>query len=61
MEVARYLRCYVRFCAKIAEARTGAQVFVGHILDANFPRESFDVITCAGGNVLEHLYRAGAT
>jgi SAM-dependent methyltransferase len=41
-------------CAKVAEAKTGAQVFVGHILDANFPRESFDVITCF--DVLEHLY-----
>jgi SAM-dependent methyltransferase len=41
-------------CAKIAEAKTGAQVFVGHILDATFPRESFDVITCF--DVLEHLY-----
>jgi len=40
--------------AKIAEAKTGAQVFVGHILDATFPRESFDVITCF--DVLEHLY-----
>ena len=41
-------------CAKAAEAKTGAQVFVGHILDATFPRESFDVITCF--DVLEHLY-----
>lgn len=41
-------------CAKIAEAKTGAQVFVGHILDATFPRESFDAITCF--DVLEHLY-----
>lgn len=41
-------------CAKIAEAKTGAQVFVGNILDASFPRESFDVITCF--DVLEHLY-----
>jgi SAM-dependent methyltransferase len=40
--------------AKIAEARSGAQVFVGHILDAPFRPESFDVITCF--DVLEHLY-----
>jgi SAM-dependent methyltransferase len=41
-------------CAKAAEARCGAQVFVGDILDAPFPRESFDVITCF--DVLEHVY-----
>jgi SAM-dependent methyltransferase len=41
-------------CAKIAEARSGARVFVGHILDAPFHSESFDVITCF--DVLEHLY-----
>jgi 2-polyprenyl-3-methyl-5-hydroxy-6-metoxy-1,4-benzoquinol methylase len=41
-------------CAKIAEARSGAQVFVGDILEAPFRRESFDVITCF--DVLEHLY-----
>jgi SAM-dependent methyltransferase len=41
-------------CAKIAEARSGAQVFVGHILDAPFRPESLDVITCF--DVLEHLY-----
>ncbi len=40
--------------ARTAEARSGAQVFVGNILDAPFPRESFDVITCF--DVLEHLY-----
>jgi SAM-dependent methyltransferase len=40
--------------AKTAESRSGAQVFVGDILDAPFPRESFDVITCF--DVLEHLY-----
>ena len=40
--------------AKTAEERTQAQVFVGDILDARFPRESFDVITCF--DVLEHLY-----
>ena len=41
-------------CAKTAEARSGAHVFVGNILDAQFPPESFDVITCF--DVLEHLY-----
>lgn len=40
--------------AKRAEARTGARVFVGDIVDAPFPQESFDVITCF--DVLEHLY-----
>lgn len=40
--------------AKLAEARTGAQVFVGDIMDANFLPESFDVITCF--DVLEHVY-----
>lgn len=41
-------------CGKTAEAKTGAQVFIGDILDAPFPPESFDVITCF--DVLEHLY-----
>jgi SAM-dependent methyltransferase len=40
--------------AKIAEAKSGAKVFVGDILEAPFRRESFDVITCF--DVLEHLY-----
>jgi SAM-dependent methyltransferase len=40
--------------ARTAEARSGAQVFVGDILDAPFPPESFDVITCF--DVLEHVY-----
>ena len=40
--------------ARSAEASTGAKVFVGEILDASFPPESFDVITCF--DVLEHLY-----
>jgi SAM-dependent methyltransferase len=39
--------------ARTAETRTGAQVFVGNILNAPFPPESFDVITCF--DVLEHL------
>jgi len=41
-------------CAKRAEARSGAKVFVGDILEAPFPQESFDVIACC--DVLEHLY-----
>jgi SAM-dependent methyltransferase len=40
--------------AKTAERRSNAQVFVGDILDAPFPRESFDAITCF--DVLEHVY-----
>ena len=41
-------------CAKKAEASTGADVFVGDILDAPFQPECFDVITCF--DVLEHLF-----
>ena len=41
-------------CAQVAEVKTGAQVFVGDILEAPFRPESFDVITCF--DVLEHLY-----
>jgi SAM-dependent methyltransferase len=40
--------------AKTARERSNAQVFVGDILDAPFPPESFDAITCF--DVLEHLY-----
>jgi SAM-dependent methyltransferase len=40
--------------ARTAEARSKAKVFVGDVLDAPFPRETFDVITCF--DVLEHLY-----
>jgi SAM-dependent methyltransferase len=40
--------------ARTAEERSEAQVFVGNVLDAPFPRDSFDVITCF--DVLEHLY-----
>lgn len=40
--------------AKRAQAKTGAKVFVGDVLDAPFPSESFDVITCF--DVFEHLY-----
>jgi SAM-dependent methyltransferase len=41
--------------ARRAEATSGAQVFVGDILDAPFPDSSFDVIT--GFHVLEHVYQ----
>jgi len=41
-------------CAKVAEQKSGARVFVGDVLDAPFPPKSFDVITCF--DVLEHLY-----
>lgn len=41
--------------AKLAEEATGARVFVGDILDAPYPPESFDVITCF--HVFEHLYQ----
>jgi len=40
--------------AKKAQLRCGAQVFVGDILDAPYPKESFDAITCF--HVFEHLY-----
>jgi SAM-dependent methyltransferase len=40
--------------AKKAKAKSGANVFVGDILDAEFSTESFDVITCF--DVFEHLY-----
>lgn len=41
--------------ARQAKARTGATVFVGDILDADFAPGSFDVITCF--DVFEHLYQ----
>jgi SAM-dependent methyltransferase len=44
--------------ARRAEARCGAQVFVGDILDATFPPASFDAITCF--HVLEHVYQPRA-
>ena len=40
--------------ARTAEARSGAEVFVGDIPDAPFAPQSFDVISCF--DVLEHLY-----
>jgi SAM-dependent methyltransferase len=40
--------------ARRAESASGAQVFVGDILDAPYDRASFDVITCF--HVFEHLY-----
>jgi 2-polyprenyl-3-methyl-5-hydroxy-6-metoxy-1,4-benzoquinol methylase len=44
--------------AKRARAKSGAEVFVGDILDAPFSRESFDVVTCF--HVFEHLYHPRA-
>ena len=38
-----------------AKQRCGAEVFVGDILDAPFPPEFFDAITCI--HVLEHVYK----
>jgi SAM-dependent methyltransferase len=40
--------------ARTAEARSGAQVFVGDVPDAPIAAGTFDVITCF--DVLEHLY-----
>lgn len=40
--------------ARRARARSGAQIFIGDILDAPYPPSTFDVITCF--DVLEHLY-----
>lgn len=40
--------------AKEAELNSRAKVFIGDILDAQFPSASFDVITCF--DVFEHLY-----
>jgi SAM-dependent methyltransferase len=37
-----------------AQRKCGAKVYVGDILDAPFPRSSFDAITCF--HVFEHLY-----
>ena len=41
--------------AKGAERRSGAEIFVGDILDAPFPEGSFDAITCF--HVFEHMYQ----
>ena len=41
-----------RSCAAVARERTGASVVTGDLLEARFPTESFDVITCF--HVLEH-------
>jgi SAM-dependent methyltransferase len=40
--------------ARVARARSGANIFVGDVLDAQFPNETFDVITCF--DVFEHVY-----
>jgi 2-polyprenyl-3-methyl-5-hydroxy-6-metoxy-1,4-benzoquinol methylase len=40
--------------AKIAQSKSGGEIFIGNILGAPFEREMFDVITCF--DVLEHLY-----
>lgn len=40
--------------AERAEKNAGAEVFVGDILDASFPPESFDVVS--GFDVFEHVY-----
>ena len=44
--------------AKKAEAATGAQIFVGDILDAPYAPATFDVITCF--HVFEHIYEPQA-
>lgn len=41
--------------ARTAQARSGAQVFVGDILEAPFRPSTFDAITCF--HVFEHLYQ----
>jgi SAM-dependent methyltransferase len=43
--------------AERARLVTGAQVFAGDVLDADFPSNWFDVITCS--DVMEHLYEPG--
>ena len=42
-----------------AERNSGAHVFVGDILEASFPQESFDAVTCF--HVLEHMYEPRRT
>lgn len=41
--------------AQTAEVRTGATIFNGTVIEADFTSETFDVITCF--DVLEHLYQ----
>lgn len=41
--------------AEIAAKRSGADIFVGDVLDAPFEAESFDAVTCF--HLLEHVYR----
>ena len=43
--------------ANVARQRCGAEVYVGDVLDAPFPPNSFDAITCF--NVFEHMYEPG--
>ncbi len=50
---------FSRDAAKSAKARTGAEIFVGDVLDAPFPPASFDAITAF--DVLEHLYQPRQT
>jgi SAM-dependent methyltransferase len=45
--------------AERAKAVTGAEIFVGDVLDAPFPPESFDAVTSF--DVLEHLYQPRQT
>lgn len=40
--------------ARRAEARSGAKVFVGDVLDARFEPNTFDAVTCF--HVFEHMY-----
>ena len=44
-----------RLMAERARSNSGAEVFVGDVLDAPFQPNSFDVITCF--DVLEHLFQ----
>lgn len=40
--------------ARTAEERSGAKIFTGNVLEARFPNESFDVVTCF--DVFEHIF-----